>query len=475
MELAMVFSAQQWAEQSFGSVHLGDERRRKRVVALARDLAQEPERSLPGQLQEPAEVKAAYRFFQTPQVSYEELVRPTIEQTRQACREREIVLFIQDTTEVDYQPHPKTTGLGPIGNGKHQGFLLQTVLAVDGQTKELLGLAQQEPFVRQPAPKGESYAQRQRRERESQVWERAVQAIGVPPPERMWIHVGDRYSDMYGFFAQCRAQQAHFVVRAAQDRCVDERVELPLPPLKRRPKREKQQEPTAHLFETVRSWAKLGETSLEVPAEHERKARTANLAISFGPLRLLAPDKQEEHLPALDLWVVRVWELEPPEGVEPLEWVLWTSVPIQTVEQAWQCVGWYRCRWIVEDYHQALKTGCRLEQRQLQSYEGLRRLLGVLAPLAVRLLHLRAQARQHPERLAEQVIGQEIVQLVALKTGVSAVGMTTEQCCKLIARLGGYQGRRGDGPPGWKTLWLGWLSVQQLLEGVHLAARLALE
>ena len=211
-----------------------------------------------------------------------------------------------------------------------------------------------------------------------------------------------------------------------------------------------------------------------MPAEHERKARTARVAISYGQLRLLAPDKREHLLPSMLVWVVRVWELDAPEGVEPLEWVLLTSLPVESVEQAWERVGWYRRRWIVEDYHQALKTGCRMEERQVRSYEGLRRLLGLLAPTAVRVLQLRTLARQQPERPAIEVLPSEVVQVVALKTGGEAVGMTVEQCVKRIAQLGGYQGRRSDGPPGWKTLWHGWLKIQTLLEGVHLAPQVLL-
>jgi hypothetical protein len=225
----------------------------------------------------------------------------------------------------------------------------------------------------------------------------------------------------------------------------------------------------------VAGWAACDEGEVEVPAEHERKARTARVAMSYGALRLLAPDKRENQLPSMLVWVVRVWEVDAPEGVEALEWVLLTSLPVERVEQAWERVGWYRRRWIVEDYQQGLKTGCRMEQRQLQSYEGLRRLLGLLAPTTVRLLQLRTLARQQPERAAQEVVPREVVQLVALKRGSEAASMTVEQCVKRIAQLGGYQGRRSDGPPGWKTLWHGWLKIQTLLEGVHLAHQVLLE
>ncbi len=471
-----VMSPEQWAQATFGEVRLRDERRTKRAVRLAEAIAREPGVSLPKQVGSRKEVKATYRFLQSGQVSYEALIRPHVQHTRAQMAQLPVVLLIQDTTELDYQAHRQTSGLGPIGNGRHQGFLLQTVLAVEPSSGELLGIAQQEPFVRQPAPQGERYSERVKRERESQVWERAVQAIGAPaePEQQVWVHVGDRYSDIYTLFLACRQQQTHFVIRAAQDRCVDERVEEVAPPLKRR-KRKAGDPPQAHLWETVRGWAACDEQDLEVPAEHARKARTARVALSFGPLRLLAPDKREHELPSLDVWVVRVWELHAPEGVEPLEWVLLTSLPVETVEQAWERVGWYRRRWIVEDYHQALKTGCRMEERQIESYEGLRRLLGLLAPTAVRLLQLRTLARQQPERPAAEILPTEVVQLVALKTGGQAAGMTVEQCVKRIAQLGGYQGRRSDGPPGWKTLWHGWLKIQTWLEGVHLAPQVLLE
>src|SRR5260221_10701579 len=111
----------------------------------------------------------------------------------------ERVLLIQDPTEVDYQPHPATTGLGSIGNGTDHGFLVQRVLAILPDHRQVLGLAHQEPFLRQPAPKGETKRERDQRERESQVWERSVQAIGEPPAGVQWIHIGDRYSDMFPF------------------------------------------------------------------------------------------------------------------------------------------------------------------------------------------------------------------------------------------------------------------------------------
>jgi hypothetical protein len=243
----------------------------------------------------------------------------------------------------------------------------------------------------------------------------------------------------------------------------------------RRP--EQPSEPAAlHLFEVVGGWVAQGEQDVELEATKQSKARVAHVVISWGCLRLLPPRSQQRtDLRPLVVWVVRVWEPEPEQGVEPLEWVLLTSVPTQTVEQAWERVDWYRARWIVEDYHQGLKTGCRVEQRQGPRYEALRRLLGLLAPSAVRLLQVRAAARQTPEQQALQVLPPDLVQVMALLDQVPASQLTTQQCWYTIARYGGYLERPSNGPPGWKTLWKGWLYIQALLEGLHLASRLILE
>ncbi len=481
METSTLLSASEWAQQTFGQVRLGHRRRRERAVTMAAAIAADPAASLPKQMGSEAALHAAYRFLQTPDVTYEQLIRVHVQQTREAMGKPERVLLIQDTTEVDYQQHPTTTGLGPIGNGTHHGFLLQSVLAVLPDHRQVLGLAHQEPFLRQPAPKAETKRERQLRERESQVWEQSRQAIGEPPAGVQWIHIGDRYSDMFPLLSLCRQVHCDFVVRAAQDRRVDLRVEHaddPVPARSHHHRRpEQESEPTTqHLFAVVGGWSAQGEQELKLEATKQSPTRVAHVAISWGAVRLLPPEgPQTTGLRPLVVWVVRVWEPQPPEGVEPLEWVLLTSVPVQTVEQAWERVDWYRGRWIVEDYHQGLKTGCRIEQRQLQRYEGLRRLLGLLAPAAVRLLQLRAAARQTPEQPASQTLPADVVQVVAARAGVPPAQLTAQQCWHTIARCGGYLGRKGDGPPGWKTLWRGWLYIQTLLEGVHLAARLSLD
>jgi hypothetical protein len=409
-------------------------------------------------------------------------MRPHLEQTKALMRQQKRVLLIQDMTEVDYEHHPKTRGLGPLGNGNHQGYLLQTVLAVEPSSKQVIGIAAQEAFLRVPAPPGETSGERdKRKQKESQVWQRQAQRIGAAPEGCEYIHVGDRGSDIFAFLRECQKQGCGFEVRVQHNRRVDLRVdqaEAALPAGARRygSQRSAKHEPVRHLFDEVRSWPSMGQQTLSLDGNQKRNGREAKLSISWGTLRLWPPDGEagKDERPMV-VTVVRTWEAEPPEGVEALEWLLITSVATQSEEQAWERVQWYRMRWIVEDYHQCLKTGCQIEERQLQTFEGLRRLLGFLAPLAVRLLQLRSIARQEPERSAKEVLPPDVVKVVAHLARVSPDQLTTRRCWHRIAQAGGYLGRKGDGEPGWKTLWKGWFYIQTLLEGVSLASQLSLD
>ena len=338
-----------WAEQTFGSVQLQDMRRTRRAVQAATNLAENPLGSLPAQMHTWKETKALYRLLDEPDVTFAALMQPHVQQTREQATSAPVVLLVQDTTAIDLSHRHKISGVGQIGNERGRGFFVQTVLAVRPQTREVLGCIAQEPFVRIPAPEGEHRHQRlKREERETDVWMRQVQAIGTPESGSLWVHVGDRGADMFPFFQACRSTQTHFLVRAAQNRRVQE-----------------SEEEISYSLTQARSWPSQASRVLELPARHGHQKRSAQLQLAFGQLTLLPPrNEPRASKEPLTVWVIRVWEEEAPEGEEPLEWVLLTSVPTTTLEQAWERVEWYRHRWLVEDYHQCLKSGYRIEERQ---------------------------------------------------------------------------------------------------------------
>src|SRR6266581_9597700 len=163
----------------------------------------------------------------------------------------------------------------------------------------------------------------------------------------------------------------------------------------------------------------------EVPARHGHQARSTQLQLAFGQMTLLPPrNEPRASKDPVTVWVIRVWEEQARDAEEPLEWILLTSVPTTTLEQAWERVDWYRHRWLVEDYHQCLKSGCRIEERQLQTVDGLIRLMGLLSPLAIRLVQIRGYARSEPERPAHEVIEPLRLSVVAKRSGQAPATMT---------------------------------------------------
>src|SRR5256714_4060876 len=459
MNTQALLDPKSWAEQTFGGVQLHDKRRTRRTVQAASSLAENPLGSLPAQMHTWKESKALYRLLDGPDVTFAALMQPHFQQTREQATSSAVVLLVQDTTDIDLSHRRKISGVGQIGNERGRGFFVQTVLALRPQTREVLGCMAQEPFVRIPAPEGEQRSQRRKRdERESDVWMRQVQAIGTPESASMWVPVGDRGADRFPFFQACRSTQTQFLVRAAQNRRVEVREE----------------EITSSLTQ-ARAFPSQASRVLELPARHDHQKRSAQLQLAFGQMTLLPPRHEPRaSKEPLTVWVIRVWEEEAPEGEEPLEWVLLTSVPTTTIEEAWERVDWYGRSFLDEDYHQCLKSGCRIEQRQGPPVDGLMRLLGLLSPLAVRLLQGRAWPREDPERPANAVIEPLMLAVLAERSCHSPATMTVGTFWTEVARLGGYLARSHDGPPGWRTIWKGWLSLQTLLEGVHLAFHLRL-
>jgi hypothetical protein len=459
MRTQTILDPQQWAETTFGQTHLQDMRRTRRAVMAAAHMAEDPAASLPAQAQTWKEVKAVYRLLDEPDVTFEALMQPHWHQTCQRMERLPLILLVQDTTDLDLSHRGKMSGLGEIGDGNGRGVYLQTILAVAPESREVLGCAYQRPFIRIPAPKGETWAQRRKRAKETDIWYHCAQHLGPSAAARIRVHVADRGADIFEFLHVCRSIETHFVVRATQDR----RVHL-------------QQGSPGALFEQIRSRPPEDLRPFDLPARPGRKARSTTLSLSWTQLDLLPPrhDPRLNKLPPLPVWVIRVWEEGTPEGEEPLEWILLTSLASTTCEHGWQRAEWYRARWRVEDYHHCLKTGCRIEERQVQSAERLIRLLGLVSPLAVRLLQVRDLSRQAPERLAHEVIEPETLTVLAAERGLSPSTMTVGTFWTEVARMGGFLARRGDGPPGWKTLWKGWLHLQALLNGFHLADQLRL-
>lgn len=459
METALALDVQAWAAQNLGAAPLHDTRRVERLVGLGAQLAQVSHGVLPQTFREWAELKGAYRFLSNAAVTAEAIQRPHLDWTREACVERGTMLLISDTTDVNFTRATPVEGLGWSGNAEERGLLVHTTLAVrverwaqDGTPQlNLLGLFDQEVWTRTHAPrkKHETQTQRLQRTRESQRWGRAIFASGGPPAWAEWIHVADRESDIYEVFVGCRETDTSHVIRACWPRKVDGA--------------------RGGLLHAARHAPIQGQTELALRARPGQPARTAVLTIRAATLTVRAPARPGGRDTPFRVNVVAVVEEDPPPGVDGLDWVLVTDLPVRDLEDCLRVVRIYEARWLIEEYHKALKTGLGVEQSQLETAHALRNLLALLAIVAVRLVRLKLLGRSDPRReLSADDFPADGIALLEREYGRPPEGWTARQVLRHLARQGGFLARTGDGEPGWLTIWRGWQRFSAMLHGARL-------
>jgi hypothetical protein len=463
MAWQVVESPEEWALEQFGDCELGDVRRKRRAVILASQMASKPSGSIPEQTGKWSGAKAGYRLFDQEGVTFEGVESPHWEKTRERARACPVVLMIEDTSELDFTRHGQVKGIGPIGNGRGRGFILHSTLAVDPEgSGEVLGLAYQMLFCRLEEGKaggkvkGESRTARKRRKRESEIWPRSVEAVGCGEASSRWVHVCDRYADNYEMFSACQRTRVNCVIRIAQDR----RAALG----------HEEDVATGCLLAFARDLPEAGETTLYVRGRSNRVERWARLRVSYSPMTMFKPWLDRSGPSRLEGWVVRVWEADTPAGEDPIEWVLWTTIPVRSVTEALEISRWYSLRWLIEEYHKCLKSGCKVEKRQLEDASRLGPCIGILAVVGVRLLQLKLAVKREPDRPAKECVSPLHVRVLGMYRQQDMTGLTVGAFFREVAKLGGFLARKGDGDPGWQTLWRGW----QRLDAMTLGASLAL-
>jgi Transposase DNA-binding/Transposase Tn5 dimerisation domain len=445
-----------WAQQQFGQVSLGDRRRTRRLVHSAATIACYPQQSFP-QIFDWNELRGFYGLCHTEEATLSTLQQPHWKLTRQAMAQHPLVLVLHDTTQLDFTSHAALDGQGPIGEGHASGFLQHNSLAVVPQPRQVLGLAYQQFKVRQPAPQGETSAQRKRRQRESDLWLEGIEASGRPPQGCCWVDVGDAGSDIYEAMVAARQAGHHFLFRASQDRLV---LLAPQP-----------RGPEVPLLSHARSLPSQGQGVVDIPSRGGRPARTAVVQLAAAPVWVPAPTEVRKRWqqPILAVWVIRVWETDPPAGVqEPLEWVLLCSVPTVTVADINERRGWYSCRWLAEVFHDIEKNGCLEEDRRFETAESMEACLAVLSVVAVRVFQLRCALQVQPEAPAEQVATTSEIAVLRGFVAHKKQRLTVREFVRGVGRLGGFLGRTGDGEPGVRSLWRGYQRLQDMVLGFHL-------
>jgi len=444
----------------FSGADFGDERLTQRLVKLAGSMAARPDESLPHTLRAEKELDAGYRFFNNDAVSAAAILEPHRTQTTRRMKEEPLVLVAHDTTCLTFGGRRK--GLGRV-SGPGNGFFLHASLAMtaDGLRRPL-GVIESMTWVREEATRnklpngskrsGSSYATLE--DRESARWAKQIEAVAsrVEGGAQL-IHLMDREGDSFELLAQLLEGSHRFVLRSSKDRAAREgegegewehlRV------LEQRAEFKAQRNVTL----SRRAGAKIPRVAKTFP---ERDERTTTLTISAMVVELRCPHYlRAKQRPSIKLNLVRVAELAPPDGLEPIDWCLLTTEPIETQAAALAIVDYYRGRWLVEEYFKALKTGCEVEKLQLESYDALCNAVSVYLPIAADILRLRNLAEREPHANAEHVLNRtQIAVLRAFSELPLSPVPTITEVHLAIAMLGGYQ--RHKRRPGWLVLARGW-------------------
>ncbi len=458
--------SESFGEAMFGHTQLGDRRRAARLARLTDQLCRHPGGTLPEKLHSPKDLKALYRLCDCEAVTHEALIHSVSQAVLAECDQQDVVLIIHDSTELDYSTHKSLVKqLGQVGRGLKHGYICHSSLAVKAEGREVIGLVNQCLHRRVRVKQKETLTQkRARHSRESRLWLRGTEGL---PAERRFVDIGDQGADTFEFLEHETQSGRRFVIRVHKPRKVSAGHE---PFKSKRP-----------LRDFARELPAIGGRATEVQAQPRygrnpaRPARYARLLISAAAVLVHSPHaKYGEHGDQpLPLWLVRVWEAHPPQGAKAIEWLLLTNEPVTTLADALRVIGWYQSRWVIEEFHKALKTGCRVEAMQFTDTSRLEPMIALLSTVATTLLNLRAasQLADAKTRPATTLMDRAYVDLLSRWRYGRVKALTVHDFFFALARLGGHQNRRGDKRPGWLILWRGWTALQTMVDGAELNQR----
>jgi hypothetical protein len=446
-----------WARTEMAGVEVWDQRCRRSLERICEQVLARPEESFSAACG-PGLRQAGSRIFGAEQMSGEKLLAGHVAQTAQRCGEQAEVVVAQDTTDVNYTTHQGTRGLGPINANPHsRGLLLHTTLALtpDGVP---LGLLSQESWARDPAMFGTA-AQRRTRpvaEKESQKWLTGLHRVAEAlPANPQVVLVQDREADVFAFLAAPRPAHIGLIVRVCQPR----RVEVEVGGEGR----------ARNVFEAARQAPVFGQLRVQVPRKPGQPEREARLEIAASAVVVKAPHRHTVDVPAAAqaLWVVRATEVDPPAGCTPIEWILLTTLAVDSFTAACRCVQYYTLRWRVERFHYTLKQGCTVERLQFAEAHTLQNALALYSIVAWRLLWLTYTARQQPQAPATAVLPP--LELQVLEQATQTPVTTAQAAIRALAQLGGFPTNPSAQEPGVKVLWRGLRRLEAMVEGWLLA------
>jgi hypothetical protein len=446
-------------------------RLKRRLQILLESMSKHPLLKFPAGCNGRAEVKAAYRFVNNEHVTASSVLAPHHDATIERIREQTVVLIPQDTTELDVtRPHEVMVGSGPLNESSRVGFHDHASLAFTPEHLPL-GAVDVKIWARDPV-EFEKDADQKRAERRAKSIEdkesvrwlegyRAACHVAHAAPETHIVSLSDSEGDIYEFILEGQANEgdrkASFIIRACQNRALVATDENPFP------------EPHNLLREQVLSTPILVERILDIRGrdpkskdarkrKQPREPRTAVVVIRAARVKLRGPSRPGGKLEDVEVNVVLVTEPNPPPDAEPIEWILLTDLPIDTVEDVLRVIDYYACRWQIEIYFRILKSGCKVEESQLETAARFEPYLALNMIVSWRIMHVMMLGRECPDLPCDVAFDDDEWQAVyaaVKKEKPPSQPPPLKTIVGMIASLGGWLGRKCDGPPGPKAMWIG--------------------
>jgi hypothetical protein len=474
-----------WIADEMKTASLSDKRLNARLEEILGQLASRPTSSIPSACGGYAETAAAYRFFDNERVTFDGVLQPHIDATRGRIKEQPVVIMVQDTTEIDLtRPQQQVVGAGPMDGSSRRGIFTHALHALtpDGT---LLGTARAINWAREekttPCSKLTSY---QRiavpiEQKESYRWITTlehVRRMASELPRTQFVCVADSEADIYELMVAAMAEPRHadWIVRACHNRTLPARAESDS---KQDPQAGESDTSPQNLREQVLTTPVLFRQTIHI-RERERKynceqrgrrqprsARPAEVEVRSCRITLRAPWRPQAPLPNVSVNVVMVSEPNPPQGEPAVEWILLTSLPIETLDQVRQVIQNYCVRWLIEVFFRTLKSGCCVEDRRFEHVDRFLPCLAIYLIVTWRTLYVCRLGREFPDISCEAVFEpaewQSVYQVVHRKAP-PATAPTLAEMVRLVAQLGGYVNRKRDDPPGPQTIWLGLQRVHDI-------------
>ena len=443
----------EWVKEEFCKINLGDNRLNNRLISTAESLAMNPSQSINKAIGDWEAKKAAYRLFSNEKVSAEKIFSPHLDKTTERINKQNIILSIHDTTFLSYDSHKATKGLGNIGgsHSKHDGKINPQGLILHG------GLA----LTTCGTPLGLQNIRIYSREddnnwsKESERWLNGIRdARMTVNKDTQMIFIADREADQFELMSEAIELGCDFVIRSKVDRKLNGAGR------------------NSYLSWHLEILKPLSTLEINDP----KNKRKALVNVSFSKISFNDPKVSKAlhvALPNIDrvnLTVVQVKEENPPEGIEALDWILLTTLPVTDANSAITVMEYYRKRWGIESYFKILKQGCcQVEDCRLQEKDRLIRYLTLFSIISWRLFWMVHIGRINPEAEGDEVltdIEQKTLKCHIHKTKNPELfpKLNVRECIRAIAKMGGHNGRKGDGEPGMITLWRGWIRLQDKVE-----------